>query len=82
MERALKLCRAEVVAVGSCTEALDALERFKPDVLVSDFGLPVGDGYGLIRKVVAVESIAAMASQEPQRARQEEKWPALTGNDV
>jgi CheY-like chemotaxis protein len=30
---------------------LEAVSQFKPDVLVSDIGMPLEDGYSLIRKV-------------------------------
>jgi len=46
---------AEVAAAGSASEALAAFERLRPDVLVSDIGLPDGDGYSLIRKVRLLE---------------------------
>ena len=46
---------ARVIAVGSVTEAIDAIERAKPDVLVSDIGMPREDGYTLIRRVKAME---------------------------
>ncbi|HYE66682.1 MAG TPA: PAS domain S-box protein [Pyrinomonadaceae bacterium] len=46
---------AKVTAVASVAEALDALERLKPDVLVSDIGLPSEDGYLLMRKVRALD---------------------------
>jgi PAS domain S-box-containing protein len=42
---------AQVIAVGSVGEALAALEQLKPDVLVSDIGMPDEDGYALMRKV-------------------------------
>jgi hypothetical protein len=42
---------ARVVSVGSAREALVALARELPDVLVSDIGMPVEDGYSLIRQV-------------------------------
>ena len=42
---------AKVKAVASAPEALDALERWRPEVLVSDIGLPGDDGYVLMRKV-------------------------------
>jgi CheY-like chemotaxis protein len=42
---------AEVTACASAAEALSAIERIAPDVLVSDIGMPGKDGYELIRKV-------------------------------
>lgn len=47
----LKECGAQVTAVDSVDSALEALENLKPDVLVSDIGMPGEDGYALIRKV-------------------------------
>src|SRR6185437_8815811 len=40
---------AEVVAVCSAAEALDEVPRFRPDVLLSDIGMPHQDGYQLLR---------------------------------
>jgi signal transduction histidine kinase/ActR/RegA family two-component response regulator len=42
---------ATVTAVASVGEALQALEVERPDVLVSDIGLPDRDGYALIRQI-------------------------------
>jgi PAS domain S-box-containing protein len=42
---------AETVAVGSAKEALETWRSWRPDVLVSDIGMPVEDGYALIRRV-------------------------------
>jgi PAS domain S-box-containing protein len=42
---------AEVVSVGSAVEALAEMERGRFDVLVSDIGMPLMDGYALIEKV-------------------------------
>ncbi len=42
---------AAVTACASAAEALAAIERIAPDVLVSDVGMPGEDGYELIRKV-------------------------------
>ncbi len=47
---------AEVVACASAGEALEALSRWKPDVLMSDIGMPGEDGYALIRKVRALSA--------------------------
>jgi signal transduction histidine kinase/ActR/RegA family two-component response regulator len=42
---------ANVEAVASAREALELLEVQRPDVLVSDIGLPDEDGYSLIRQI-------------------------------
>ncbi|AFY34556.1 ATP-binding protein [Calothrix sp. PCC 7507] len=47
----LQECHAEVMAVGSVSEALQMIAEWKPDVLVGDIGMPEEDGYSLIRKV-------------------------------
>ena len=47
---------AEVRAAGSTLEGLEALKGWRPDVLVSDIGMPDRDGYELIREVRALDS--------------------------
>jgi hypothetical protein len=47
----LEHCHAEVITAGSASEALDAVERLRPDVLITDLGMPEEDGYSLIAKV-------------------------------
>ena len=47
---------AQVLAVSSTREALDSMEKWKPDVLIADIGMPIEDGYSLIRKVRALPS--------------------------
>jgi PAS domain S-box-containing protein len=49
---------AEVASAGSVPEALDVFGRFRPDLLISDIGMPEHDGYDLIR---AVRSLPADA---------------------
>jgi PAS domain S-box-containing protein len=44
-------CQAEVLTVGTAREALEAVDRWRPDVLVSDIGMPGEDGYALIERV-------------------------------
>jgi CheY-like chemotaxis protein len=72
---------AEVITATSVEEALDALDRFKPDAMVSDIAMPDRDGYELIREI---------RSREPERggkipavavtayARAEDRLRALT----
>lgn len=50
----LERCEAQAVSVSSALEALESIETWKPDVLIADIGMPVMDGYGLIRKVRAL----------------------------
>lgn len=38
-----------------CTEALEVIAQWRPDVLVSDIGMPNEDGYTLIREVRSLE---------------------------
>ncbi|HYX29364.1 MAG TPA: MASE1 domain-containing protein [Pyrinomonadaceae bacterium] len=51
---ALKVSGAEVQAVESAQQALADLQSFKPDVLLSDIGLPIESGYDLIAKIRAL----------------------------
>jgi PAS domain S-box-containing protein len=44
---------AVVEPVGSAHDAMEALDRLRPDVLVSDVGMPGEDGYALIRTIRA-----------------------------
>lgn len=48
---ALEEYEAKVFAVASASEALEAVSQFKPDVLVSDIGMPLEDGYSLICRI-------------------------------
>lgn len=45
-----------VRAVASAAAALDELDRFRPDILLSDIRMPGGDGYHLIRQIRALEA--------------------------
>lgn len=47
---------AQVIAVGSAQEAMHVLEQLKPDVLISDIGMPNEDGYTLLAKVRELEA--------------------------
>jgi CheY-like chemotaxis protein len=47
----LELQGAQVTSVGTAREAMDAVQEFVPDVILSDIGLPDEDGLTLIRKL-------------------------------
>jgi CheY-like chemotaxis protein len=47
----LERCGAQVVAVGSSHEGLESIESWLPDVLIADIGMPVEDGYGMIKRI-------------------------------
>jgi signal transduction histidine kinase len=49
----LEQCGAAVTTAASTREALAALAESKPDILLSDIGMPDEDGYELIRQVRA-----------------------------
>jgi CheY-like chemotaxis protein len=51
IERLLKQCHPEVFTAAGAVQALDLLKRHKPDVLISDIGMPGTDGFQFIRQV-------------------------------
>ncbi|HZU83435.1 MAG TPA: ATP-binding protein [Polyangiaceae bacterium] len=53
LERILREAGATVVVAGSAAEAIAAVDRFRPSVIVSDIGLPGEDGNAFIRGVRA-----------------------------
>ena len=50
----LEDCGCQVVAAASVREALEQLAQHRPDLLLSDIGMPEQDGYDLIRLVRAL----------------------------
>ena len=56
MATALTRRQANVTAVSTAGEAIQAITRKRPDVLVSDIAMPDEDGYGLIEKVRLLEN--------------------------
>jgi PAS domain S-box-containing protein len=51
LQEALAQAGAEVLAAASARDALEKLQRFRPDVLVSDIGMPNEDGCDLLHQV-------------------------------
>jgi PAS domain S-box-containing protein len=52
--RVLADCNARVLTAGNAEEALALVQSERPDVLVSDIGMPEVDGYELLRRVRAL----------------------------
>lgn len=48
---ALKACGAQVKTAASAYEALQLVQSWQPDIMVSDVGMPDMDGYELMRRV-------------------------------
>ena len=55
LKTALEAFGAQVTAVGNTSEAMAELQQSRPDVLVSDLGIPETDGCDLIHRVRAME---------------------------
>jgi PAS domain S-box-containing protein len=60
LDRFLRASGAMVVTAASSAEALAAFPHARPDVLVSDIGLPESDGYDLIRRIRQLDGGAAL----------------------
>jgi PAS domain S-box-containing protein len=56
LKAVLSECQADVITAASAAEAIKEIALRKPDVLVSDLGMPEQDGYELIKEVREMES--------------------------
>jgi len=54
IKRVLEDCSAVVITASTAAEALALVERQRPDVLISDIGMPDSDGFELLRRVRAL----------------------------
>jgi CheY-like chemotaxis protein len=54
LEWVLRRVGAEVVAVASAKAAMEALEKDRPHILVSDIAMPEEDGLSLMRRIRAL----------------------------
>ena len=71
LKRLLEERGAEVLVGGSAREAYELAATERPDVLVSDIGMPEQDGYTLIRRIRKAEA-SSTQGQTPRR-----KLPAV-----
>lgn len=54
IKRILADCNAHVLTAATATEALNLLQHERPDLMVSDLGMPEVDGYGLLDRIRAL----------------------------
>lgn len=76
IKRVLEECNAEVVLAGSAHEALVAVEQERPDVILSDIGMPERDGYAFMN-AVRRRGIKIPAAALTAFARSEDRTRAL-----
>jgi PAS domain S-box-containing protein len=80
MRMVLRSSGADVMAAACAEEAFEQVERWHPDILVSDIGLPGDDGYMLIQKLregQAQQGRAIPALAVTAYARAEDRTRAL-----
>ena len=52
----LSMCAAEVRVAGSADEAMSTIDKWQPQVIVSDISMPDVDGYSFIRQLRTIEA--------------------------
>ena len=80
VRRVLAECRGTVLEVSNAADALEMIRAERPDVLLSDVGMPAMDGYELIRRVrqlPAAEGGGTPAAALTAFARSEDRRRAL-----
>lgn len=73
----LEECQVDVIRASSVAEAMQCLDRSRPDLLISDISMPGEDGYVMIEKVKQLTAaqgwqlpaiaLTAFATEEEQR---------------
>ena len=59
VQQVLSRCGARILTATSAEEALRAVERDRPGLLISDIGMPLVDGFELMRRVRALHDKSA-----------------------
>ena len=82
LHRLLSDCGATVTAAASASEALAATDNQRPDLLISDIGMPEIDGYQLLRSLRANSDVRFPAIALTAFARSEDRTRALLAGFV
>ena len=82
VHRLLSDCGATVTAAASAAEALAATHNQRPDILISDIGMPEIDGYQLLRSLRTNSEIRFPAIALTAFARPEDRTRALLAGYV
>ena len=82
LHRLLSDCGATVTAAASAAEALAATNNQRPDLLISDIGMPEVDGYQLLRSLRAGSDVRFPAIALTAFARSEDRTRALLAGFV
>jgi len=82
LHRLLSDCGATVTAAASAAEALAATNIQRPDLLISDIGMPEVDGYQLLRSLRASSDVRFPAIALTAFARSEDRTRALLAGFV
>jgi CheY-like chemotaxis protein len=77
----LDYCGASTATASSAAEAMRQIQAVKPDVLVTDFAMPGGDGYELLRRVRSLppEHGGAVPAALVTAAPREDHWTRARG---
>ena len=82
VHRLLSDCGATVTGAASAAEALAATHNQRPDILISDIGMPEIDGYQLLRSLRTNSEIRFPAIALTAFARPEDRTRALLAGYV
>jgi PAS domain S-box-containing protein len=82
VHRLLSECGAAATAVASAAEALTAVRNHRPDILISDIGMPETDGYQLLRSLRTNNEFRFPAIALTAFARSEDRTHALLAGYV
>ncbi len=74
---------AEVETASSADAALQIMERFNPNLVITDIAMPLRDGYDLLREIRAHPQharipVLVVTAQGPEHFRRDDSWPSFT----